>query len=487
MKIAFIEPSPPTNLYFMLGKMPLLGPLYLGTMLKQKGHEVKVFKEDYTRMYNARTGKFHPYIHEADVVGITSVTHTINRAYAMADAIKERFPDKKVIFGGSHSSAQPEEASAHCDHVVVGEAENVIHDVISGNCGKIVQGSKTDINTVPNIDMSILQDVKRNPRNRYRDIAPIMASRGCPHDCIFCSVTKMFGRKYRIKDADLVMEEVMMRYSEGYRYAFFYDDNFAANPTKTKIFLEKLIREDLDFHWSSQFSIHVAKDKEMLQLLKRSKCRRLFIGVESLNPDALKEYNKSQTPEMIEENIRAIKEARLMVHSMFIFGADSDTVDSLKYTMRFAKESNSDSAQFSVLYPIPGTLLYDNMKAENRLHVENWTYYDGSHSVIIPKNMTPLKLQKMSIRGYRSFYKKFLPWLATHIGFFVWKILERKFMRHLRRVSRQMRKDNVSLRRLQKLKEFSSLKWMRHLGEQLGLKDWNHKLELFLQQERDPV
>lgn len=488
MKIAFIEPSPKTNLYFFLGNMPLLGNLYLGTMLKEKGHEVKVFKETNTRMYNKKTGELHPYLKEADVVGLTSVTHTINRAYEIADAVKTQYPDKKVLFGGSHASACPEEALRHCDNVVVGEAENVIFDVIEGNPKPgIIQGSRTDINAIPPIDMSLMQDRKRNYRNRYRDIAPIMASRGCPHNCIFCSVTKMFGRKYRIRDADLVMEEVRMRYNEGHRFAFFYDDNFAANPKKTKIFLEKLIREDIDFHWSSQFSIHAARDKELLDLLRRSKCRRLFIGVESVNPEALKDYHKDQTVEMIETNIRKIKEAGLMVHSMFIFGADSDTEASMRQTMEFAKTSKSDSAQFSVLYPIPGTELYDNMKGENRLHVQDWTYYDGSHSVIIPKNVTPLRLQQMSIKAYRSFYKDPLSWLATHLGFFVWKILSRKYMKHLRMVSRQMKRENITFRRLQKFWEFSNLKWLRHLSQKLGFKDWDRQLELFMQQNKDPA
>ncbi len=474
MKISIFEPAPKYNLYFFLGSMPLLGPLYLGTILQEAGHEVKVFKETDIRVYNSRTDTLHPDLQSADAVGITSITHSAPRAYEIADAVKRQYPEKKVIFGGSHPSALPEEAAEHGDHVVVGEAENIVREVFENPTAKIMHGSKTDLDNLPPLDLSMWQGRKRTVRNKLRDIAPIMGSRGCPFDCIFCSVTKMFGKKYRIRDADLVMEEFRMRYNEGHRFAFFYDDNFAANPTKTKILLEKMIREDLDFEWSSQFSIHVAKDKEMLDLLKRAKCRRLYLGVESVNPESLKDIQKSQTVEMIEDSLRSIKEAGLQAHSMFILGADSDTKESIKETVKFAKRSKSESAQFSVLYPIPGTQLYDNMKAQDRLFVDNWEYYDGSHSVIIPNNLTPLQLQKASIRAYRSFYrnKGFLPFLATQLGFFVWKLLNLKYMRHLRRVTRQLKREKITVKRLKKLREFGSLRWL-------------YKLYPFLSRNRD--
>jgi len=206
MKIAFIEPRPPINVYFFLTKLPLLGPLFLGTMLKQAGHEVRVFKEDILPAYNHKTDTFHPFIREADIVGITAITHTINRAYQIADAIKRQFPDKKVVMGGNHPSAMPNEALEHADQVVVKEGENVVLDVFNGAAKeRIVYGSLVDINDVPILDLSLLEGYSKKRNGLNMKYAPIMASRGCPHDCIFCSVTQMFGRKYRIKDADLVM------------------------------------------------------------------------------------------------------------------------------------------------------------------------------------------------------------------------------------------------------------------------------------------
>jgi len=445
MKIALVEPKPPINVYFFLTKIPLLGPLFLGTLLKQAGHEVKTFKEDITRVYNENTDELHPFLREADAVGFTTITHTAKRAYQIADAIKRQYPEKKVIFGGPHPSALPEEALQHSDHVVVGEGEYVVKDLFEGSLtDPIVHGQRPDINDVPALDLDILQGYKNRRGKSILKYGPIMASRGCPHDCIFCSVTKMFGRRYRIKDPDLVMEEVMMRYREGFRFLFFYDDNFAAHHEKTKIFLEKLIRADLGLTWVSQFSIHVAKDRELVDLLKRSGCTLMFIGVESINPEALKDYHKSQTVNMIRDSIKTLTSNDLRVHSMFILGADSDNEETIEKTIAFSRESKSFTTQFSILFPIPGTKLYDDMKEKNRIFINDWNYYDGSHSVILPRDITPLRLQKKFIYAYRYFYSQNLKrWLASRIGFFIWRLLNREYMRYIRYVSRKLRKKGV--------------------------------------------
>jgi radical SAM superfamily enzyme YgiQ (UPF0313 family) len=445
MRIALVEPKPPINVYFFLTKIPLLGPLFMGTILKQAGHEVKVFKEDIVRVYNENTDELHPFLREADTVGFTTITHTSKRAYQIADAIKRQYPDKRVVFGGAHPSALPEEALKHGDQVVVGEGEYVVKDVFEGAiAAPIVHGPMPNINDVPPMDLDILQGYKNRRGRSIMSHGPLMASRGCPHDCIFCSVTKMFGRKYRIKDSDLVMEEVMMRYREGFRQLFFYDDNFAANHEKTKIFLEKLIRADLGLRWVSQFSIHVAKDKELVDLLKRAGCTLMFIGVESINPEALKDYHKSQTVGMIKNSIHTLTSKGLRVHSMFILGADSDTEDTIEETIRFSRSSGSWTAQFSILFPIPGTGLYNEMRNSNRIFINDWNYYDGSHSVILPKNITPLQLQKKLIHGYRAFFSTNVQrWLASRVGFFIWKLLNREYMRYIRYVSRKLRKKGV--------------------------------------------
>jgi anaerobic magnesium-protoporphyrin IX monomethyl ester cyclase len=445
MKIALIEPKPPINIYFFLTNLPLLGPLFIGTLLKKAGHDVRVFKEDMVPVYNEKTDELHPFLREADAVGFTAITHTINRAYQIADAIRRQFPGKKIIMGGPHPSALPHEALEHADQVCIREGEYVALDMFEGrNNDSIVNGPRIEINDVPAMDLSILQGYNSRRKKLKMTYAPLLASRGCPHNCIFCSVTWMFGGKYRVKDADLVMEEVHMRYKEGFRKGFFYDDNFAGKHDRTKILLEKLIRADLDFTWTSQFSVHCAKDKELVELLKRAKCRTMFIGVESINPDALKDMQKCQSVNMIRESMSTLIKAGLKVHSMFIIGADSDNAKTIEETIRFSRSSGSATTQFAILFPIPGTKLYDQMKEQNRIFINDWRYYDGSHCVILPKNISPLKLQNKLIHGYRYFYsRKIIHWLASRIGFFVWKFMNRKYMKYIRYFTRKLKREGV--------------------------------------------
>jgi radical SAM superfamily enzyme YgiQ (UPF0313 family) len=179
-------------------------------------------------------------------------------------------------------------------------------------------------------------------------------------------------------------------------------------------------------------------------MLIRAKCVAMFIGVESINPDALKDYNKNQTVQMIKESISTLVDSGLNVHSMFIIGADSDNAQTIDKTIQFSRESGSRTAQFSILFPIPGTQLYDQMKRSNRIYINDWTYYDGSHSVILPKNISPLKLQKKLIQAYRKFFSKKIIWgIAAHVGFFVWKILNKKYMKYIRYFTRKLRKEGI--------------------------------------------
>jgi radical SAM superfamily enzyme YgiQ (UPF0313 family) len=428
--------------YYFLGRLPLLGNLTMGTLLRRAGHEVSVFKENVVRAYHDRRDAFHPAIRSADVVGITAVTQTIKRAYKIADALKRQFPEKRVIMGGPHVSAMPQEAVSHADHVVVGEGESVIRDLVEGRVSDtIIRGQSVNMNEVPPIDLDLLMGYKKKDGSFRLPVAPIMASRGCPYDCIFCSVTKLFGRKYRVKDPEQIMEEVRKRYDEGFREAFFYDDNFAANPRKTKEFLRMLIDADLDFHWSSQFSVHVARDPELVDLLVKSKCRTLFIGVESINPEALRDYHKQQTVEFIRESLNTLTGAGLGVHAMFILGADSDTPGTTEETVRFSKECGAETTQFSILFPIPGTDLYHQVRQEKRIFLEDWDCYDGSHSVFVPKRMSPMELQKSFIKAYKQFYNtSVLRWAASRLGAVMWHWHNRRYMRFLRRFTRRLRR-----------------------------------------------
>lgn len=385
MKVVFIEPrASEANVYSRIS-MPLLGPVYLGTILKNRGHDVTVYNEDICAPDYARL--------DADLIGISILTSTARRGYEIA----KKFPREKVIVGGVHASLLPEEALRFARQVVVGEAEGVIADVAEGRRkDPIVQGFPVeDLDALPNPDFSLIRGFHAAPA-----ILPISTSRGCPFDCSFCSVTKMFGRKYRFRNAENILAEMRSR---GKRSFFFCDDNFTAHPQRTRRLLDLMIKDRIR-GWVCQVRCDVARDKELMDLMARAGCGVVCIGFESINPKTLEAYKKRQSLAEIVNAIRSFHQRHIKVHGMFVLGAEDDNKRSVWETLRFAIKEKIDTLQMMILTPFPGTKVYEMLEAQKRIFTRDWSLYDGQHIVFKPKLLSARDLQFNVIRAYAKFY-----------------------------------------------------------------------------------
>ncbi|MFA5119272.1 MAG: radical SAM protein [Candidatus Omnitrophota bacterium] len=385
MKIILIEPrSSEANVYSMLS-MPLLGPIYLGTILRNRGHEVEVYNED---IYLPAIDKLR-----ADVIGISILTSTAKRGYEIASA----FPKHKVIIGGVHASLLPDEAIQYARQVVIGEAEEVIVDVVEGRIkDKFVRGKPvTDLDALPFPDFSLMKGFKA-----ANAITPISTSRGCPYDCSFCSVTKMFGRKYRFRSAENVVAELKSQHK---KQVFFCDDNFTAHPKRTHELLHLMLKQKPK-DWVCQVRCEIGKDNDLLKLMKRAGCKVVCIGFESINPKTLQQYDKKQTVTQIIESIRSFHKRRIKVHGMFVLGSEDDTAKTVKDTLRFAIKQKIDTIQMSILTPFPGTKIQQVLDKEKRIFSRDWSLYDGQHIVFKPKLLSAKELQLLVLKAYMKFY-----------------------------------------------------------------------------------
>jgi radical SAM superfamily enzyme YgiQ (UPF0313 family) len=409
-KVVFIEPRSPGNHIYTKWGLPRLGTLVLGAMLKKAGYEVKIFIEEIK-------GIDYDDVFDADIVGITTITPTAPRAYEMANLIRRA--GIPVFMGGPHVSFLFEEALAHCDFVLRGEAEETIlpflravetgegFESIAGlswRYGNRVRSNELpehcpDLDRYPFPDFSLICGSKKFKGDL--SITPMMTSRGCPFGCNFCSVTAMFGRRYRFRSVANVMEELRERRPD---WVFFYDDNFAARPEHTKELLRAMIAEGITPKWSAQVRIDVARDPELMDLMKRAGCVIVYIGLESINPRVLAALNKGQTPEQMEEAIRTINSYGIKIHGMFIFGADHDDPQTIRETVRFARRNEIATVQFMILTPLPGTHVFEKLAAEGRLLSRDWGYYDAHHVVFSPAGMSPLQLQTHTIKAMLRFY-----------------------------------------------------------------------------------
>jgi len=398
--IAFVEPRGSYNAYGYY-RIPLMGPLCLGTILKEAGHDVIILRDAVRSIYEEDKGWLHEALTQADVVAMSMMTPVANRAYQIADAIREVAPKVKIIMGGPHPTHMAEEALEHADLVVKGEGEAVILDAVNDrNLTGIIQGTQLkDLNSLPFPDLSILSDQDRPPR-----LTPISTSRGCPYDCIFCTVSSTFGRKYRFRDTENIMEEISMRLTQKHRRLFFYDDNFAANIEGTKVLLDEIARRHPKLRWAAEARTDIAKDRELLELMSRTNCERLFIGFESINSQTLVSYNKKQTVEDVRRCITLLHEYGIKIHGMFVLGSDDDDYSTIEDTVRFCHEMKLDSVGYSVLHPLPGSRLYDILDSENRIFSKDWSLYDGTHVVSVPRKMNPFEFQKKYLWAWKKFY-----------------------------------------------------------------------------------
>ena len=388
MKVTLIEPSTPfINIYSaFIKQLPLLGPIYLGTILKNAGHDVVICNENMKDIDYDR-------IKDSDVVGISIMTSTAPRGYEISRKVRELNPKARVLIGGSHATFLPEEAAEYADNVVTGEAESVIIDLVEhGSSEKIIAGKP-----VENLDELTFPDFSLIDGLEKQKVTPVSTSRGCPFDCTFCSVTAMFGRKYRYRSTDSVIKELSRM---KHRKIFFYDDNFDANKSRTSELLHKMIQHKITPQWIAQTRASVTRDEEFVKLMSKSNCWQLCIGFESLNPDSLKKYNKKQTPEDVKNCIRVLHKYKIRVHGMFISDGYTDIYNKI----------GVDSLQLCVLVPLIGSKLYTAIKGSGRLIADrfpnDWKLFDGGHVVHWPDSLSPAEMQRQTIKALGDYYSR---------------------------------------------------------------------------------
>jgi anaerobic magnesium-protoporphyrin IX monomethyl ester cyclase len=407
LKIRLIEPAPPSVNILSYGFYPRLGLPLIGAALKAAGHDVRIYCPQAAPID-------HDDVSSADLVGISTTTSTAPAAYALADDL--RAAGLPVIIGGPHPTFVPDDALPHADFVGRGEGgDGLMLELIEALGGgrelESVRGLSfwrdqhpvhnelrercADLDSLPVPDLSLIVGAER-----IRE-TPIMTSLGCPFDCTFCTVTMMFGRAYRSRSPESVVAELEARRPKS---VFFYDDNFAADKRRLKKILRLMIDRGLTTKWMAQVRTDVARDEELLTLMKQSGCNRLALGFESIDQATLDGYAKSQTVEDITRAIAALHRHGIKCHGMFVVGADNDTARTARDTVAFAEKYGIDSLMLNVLTPGLGTKQYELMDAGDRVFEDRWQFYDGQHVIFEPQNMTPLELQTAIVKGYRHFY-----------------------------------------------------------------------------------
>jgi radical SAM superfamily enzyme YgiQ (UPF0313 family) len=295
-----------------------------------------------------------------DIVGITTLNATMERAFQLGDYFRGK--GITVVMGGINASVLPDEYLRHSDSVVIGEAENAWEHCLEDFEKGVLKKTYT---------ANLKHDYKR-PRQPRWDLVnmnhifqvAVQTTRGCPFNCDFCLVSKIFGRKMRFRDIDNVVEEIRNLPSN---YIFFVDDNLTINKKYAHELMEKL--KPLGISWACMASIDVADDEKLLEEMADAGCFNILIGFESLNPESLGETHKTHNKggQIFTEAIRRVHDAGIQINASFIAGFDNDTLAEFDRIYDFTLKTGMPNVNLHILASPPGTVLNERLKEQGRL------------------------------------------------------------------------------------------------------------------------
>ena len=330
----------------------------------------------------------------AMVVQQKSVREVINRCKKFGS---------KIVAGGPLFSAGYEHFSFDdIDYLVLGEAENTLplflEDLEKG-CARHIYESKVrpDITTSPVPLWSLIDKKKYHSMN-------IQYSRGCPFDCEFCEITVMNGRKPRTKTAAQILDEIEILYDSGWRSSiFFVDDNFIGNRRKLKsevlpAIIEWMKEKKYPFTFSTEVSINLADDEELMMLMTDAGFDTVFTGIETPNEESLSECNKITNKDRdLVASVKTLQNHGFHVRGGFIVGFDSDPPSIFRSQINFIQKSGIVTAMVGILNAPPETRLYKRLKKENRILPSlSGDNTDGE------TNIVPKMPHEMLVHGYRE-------------------------------------------------------------------------------------
>ncbi len=368
----------------------------------------------------------------------------VHKDQLIAELDRCRARGVRTVIGGPVASSL-DELKLHADTVVIGEAEDLMADLIAG----LERGTPEPLyhaTSLPQLDKTPLPDLSLI-KPRYYSAMAVQYSRGCPFNCEFCDIIEIYGRRPRTKTIPQVLAELDQLYAHKWRGSvFFVDDNFIGNKKNVKELLPAVAewnrRHKQPFVFYTEASINLADDPELLQMMKDANFMRVFIGIETPEEASLKVAQKTQnTKRSLIDNVRRIQAYGMEVMAGFIVGFDSDTEDIFDRQVKFIQESAIPMAMVGLLQALPNTQLYRRLLKEGRL-----VSYGLGDNTSCDLNFLPKMDAQRLIAGYRSILQRiynqkadydrvreFLardrPTARTHYSFADYKALVRSMLR----------------------------------------------------------
>lgn len=326
---------------------------------------------------------------DASVIGISSMGYEIFRGIEIAEKFREK--GKKIIFGGFQPHISKDFVEPHCDSIVHGNPG--IKDM-SGILKDVEQNSlKKEYFCITDLNYKI--DYTTLDLNKIM-FTPVILSVGCKNTCDYCCIGSIYQGMYRLRNFNDLSEELDYLHKRTRKIAFI-DTNFYNNRLYLQKVCKLMIERNYNFIWGGQCTIDIGDDIETLNLLKKAGCRILFIGMETIEQKNLDQVNKKYEVNTYIQKIRNINNAGIKIAAFFIYGMDNDTKDTGSFLSKFIIKNRIALPMLNILVPTPGTKLYDELKNDNRILMEdeqdflkNNPAYNSSFNLCyyLPKNLT---------------------------------------------------------------------------------------------------
>lgn len=371
MKALLVQPKIQT--VYRTVNFPPMGISYIASVLREHNIPVGVFDmrlEKYDRkMLASVIKKDNP-----QMVGISSTTFGFNEAVNLAQFVKNISDDIITVVGGPHANIMPDETAKFFDYVVVGEGEYTILEMIhaiDGNeditkvKGIVYQEDGKTISTphrpyIENLDSQPYPAYDLFPLKEYNlRILPLLTSRGCPYQCIYCSTYKTFGRPFRPRSPDNILAEIkFMMATYGVRRFDVLDDNFAMDSHRVINLCQQIINNKLNIKWECGQGIRADRlNEDVLSIMKKAGCTLIAVGVESTSKKVLSSLKKHSDINKVRRVLLEAKKVGLTTKGFFLIGSPDETYDDFLKSIEFFKNADIDIPRFGMLVPYPGTEL----------------------------------------------------------------------------------------------------------------------------------
>jgi len=413
--------------------LPPLGLLYLGAVLEKAGHKPEILDTQFYEWAPKKTAE-ECAKYDADVIGIYCNTSNYAHAVRLADELKE-LNDVPIVFGGPHVTTRPMEVlkNKSVDYVVFGEGEYSFLELVNhlskrkgASISRIKGIGYKDSSGRPrlNAPRSLIKNLDELPfparhlvdmgryrpsPNQYKRLptATMIASRGCPYNCKFCDVERLWGRAYRARSVENVIQEIKALVRDyGIRDINFWDDLWGLNKEWVHGFCKAVEREKLDITWCCECRVNTI-NPETLRMMKKAGCWAIFFGVESLDQGILDAVSKHTSVKMIEDALRWTKAAGIEIRANFILALPEETPGKVKCMLDKLCRLNPDYVKFNILTPYPDTVLYDEIKAGKwgRLVSEDYDKLTGYFATFVPHGYRDAaQVEAVRRYAYRRYY-----------------------------------------------------------------------------------